>query len=85
MKQNRSNRNGIGLLTCFSLVTATMVGTGVYTTLGFQLQDLSSGFSILCLWALGGMISLCGALSYAELAARIPGSGGEYAYLSEPI
>jgi APA family basic amino acid/polyamine antiporter len=76
------NRKGIGLLTCFSLVTATMVGTGVYTTLGFQLQDLNSGFSILCLWALGGMISLCGALSYAELAARIPGSGGEYTYLS---
>ncbi len=83
MKQNRSNRNGIGLPTCLSLVTATMVGTGVYTTLGFQLQDLSSGFSILCLWVLGGVISLCGALSYAELAARIPRSGGEYTYLSE--
>ena len=83
MKQNRSNRNGIGLPTCLSLVTATMVGTGVYTTLGFQLQNLSSGFSILCLWVLGGVISLCGALSYAELAARIPRSGGEYTYLSE--
>jgi APA family basic amino acid/polyamine antiporter len=71
------------LTTCLSLVTATMVGTGVYTTLGFQLQDLSSGFSILCLWVLGGVISLCGALSYAELAARIPRSGGEYTYLSE--
>ena len=62
---------------------ATMVGTGVYTTLGFQLQDLQSGFSILCLWVTGGVISLCGALSYAELAARIPKSGGEYTYLSE--
>jgi APA family basic amino acid/polyamine antiporter len=71
------------LPTCLSLVTATMVGTGVYTTLGFQLQNLSSGFSILCLWVLGGVISLCGALSYAELAARIPRSGGEYTYLSE--
>jgi len=60
-----------------------MVGTGVYTSLGFQLQDLKSGFSILCLWVLGGLISLCGALSYAEVAARIPRSGGEYTYLSE--
>ena len=77
------SKNGIGLTTCLSLVTATMVGTGVYTTLGFQLQDLSSGFSILCLWVMGGVISLCGALSYAELAARIPRSGGEYTYLSE--
>ncbi len=80
---NNINCRGIGLTTCLSLVTATMVGTGVYTTLGFQLQDLSSGFSILCLWVLGGVISLCGALSYAELAARIPRSGGEYTYLSE--
>ena len=60
-----------------------MVGTGVYTSLGFQLQDLHSGFTILCLWALGGLISLCGALSYAELASRIPRSGGEYTYLTE--
>jgi len=60
-----------------------MVGTGVYTSLGFQLNDLDSGFSILCLWTLGGLISLCGALSYAELAAAIPRSGGEYTYLSE--
>jgi APA family basic amino acid/polyamine antiporter len=77
------NRGGIGLLTALSLVMATMVGTGVYTTLGFQLQDLRGGFAILCLWVLGGVISLCGALSYAELAARIPRSGGEYTYLSE--
>ena len=74
---------GIGLGACLAIVTATMVGTGVYTTLGFQLEDLRSGFAILCLWALGGVISLCGALSYAELAARIPRSGGEYTYLSE--
>lgn len=71
------------MLTCLSLVTATMVGTGVYTSLGFQLLTLQSGFSLLCLWALGGLLSLCGALSYAELAARIPRSGGEYTYLSE--
>jgi APA family basic amino acid/polyamine antiporter len=74
---------GIGLLTCLSLVTATMVGTGVYTSLGFQLVDLHSGFSILVLWSLGGLIALCGALSYAELAVAIPRSGGEYTYLSE--
>jgi basic amino acid/polyamine antiporter, APA family len=78
-----NSERGINLLTCISLVTATMVGTGVYTSLGFQLQDLRSGFSILCLWVLGGLISLCGALSYAEVASRIPKSGGEYTYLSE--
>jgi basic amino acid/polyamine antiporter, APA family len=79
----RGSQEGIGLLTCLSLVTATMVGTGVYTSLGFQLVDLQGGFSILLLWALGGLIALCGALSYAELAVAIPRSGGEYTYLSE--
>jgi len=79
----KKEQGGITLLTCLSLVTATMVGTGVYTSLGFQLLTLQSGFSILCLWALGGLLSLCGALSYSELAARIPRSGGEYTYLSE--
>jgi basic amino acid/polyamine antiporter, APA family len=74
---------GIGLPTCVALVTSTMVGTGVYTSLGFQLQDLRSGFSILLLWVIGGIVSLCGALCYAEIAARIPRSGGEYTYLSE--
>ena len=73
----------IGLATCLALVTATMVGTGVYTSLGFQLLDLQSGFTILLIWILGGVISLCGALSYSELAARIPRSGGEYTYLTE--
>ncbi len=60
-----------------------MVGTGVYTSLGFQLIHLQSGFSILTLWALGGLIALCGALCYAELAAVMPRSGGEYTYFSE--
>lgn len=73
----------IGFFTCIALVTATMVGTGVYTSLGFQLLDLQSGFTILLIWLLGGVISLCGALSYAELAARIPRSGGEYTYLTQ--
>jgi len=76
-------RSGIGLPTCVALVTSTMVGTGVYTSLGFQLQDLKSGLSILALWVLGGLVSLCGALCYAEIAGRIPRSGGEFTYLSE--
>jgi basic amino acid/polyamine antiporter, APA family len=79
----KNTNHGISLLTCISLVTATMVGTGVYTSLGFQLQDLHGGFSILCLWGLGGLISLCGALTYSEVASRIPRSGGEYTYLKE--
>jgi APA family basic amino acid/polyamine antiporter len=58
-----------------------MVGVGVFTSLGFQLFDLNSGPQILFLWALGGLIALCGAFCYAEVAAMLPRSGGEYHFL----
>jgi APA family basic amino acid/polyamine antiporter len=59
-----------------------MVGTGVFTSLGFQLLDISSGFVILALWAVGGLIAVCGAMTYAELGAALPRSGGEYNFLT---
>ena len=62
-----------------------MVGTGVFTSLGFQVGDLPSGFVILCLWLLGGLCALCGALCYAELAAALPRSGGEYHLISRTL
>ncbi len=60
-----------------------MVGTGVFTSLGFQLIDIQSGFVIMMLWATGGLIALCGAMTYAELGAAFPRSGGEYNFLTE--
>jgi basic amino acid/polyamine antiporter, APA family len=59
-----------------------MIGIGVFTSLGFQVKDLPSGFTLLMLWVIGGVIALCGALSYAELATAFPRSGGEYNFLS---
>lgn len=72
----------ISLLTGISIVVANMVGTGVFTSLGFQVVDIRSGFALLMLWVVGGIIALCGALCYGELAAALPRSGGEYHYLS---
>lgn len=83
MSSEHLNRNGISLATATGLVIANMIGVGVFTSLGFQVGDLSSGFSILVLWILGGILALCGALCYAELAAALPRSGGEYHFLSE--
>ncbi len=59
-----------------------MIGTGVFTSLGFQVRDIPSGFSLLMLWVVGGVVAMCGALSYSELAAAFPRSGGEYNFLS---
>ncbi len=69
--------------TITAIVIANMVGTGVFTSLGFQLVDIQSGFVILLLWALGGLIAVSGAMTYAELGAAFPRSGGEYNFLSE--
>lgn len=68
-----------------ALVVANMIGTGVFTSLGFQLLSLSSPIAILILWAIGGVCALCGALCYAELGSRHPASGGEYHFLTELI
>ncbi|HEX9724513.1 MAG TPA: amino acid permease, partial [Vicinamibacteria bacterium] len=64
------------------MVIANMVGTGVFTSLGFQVVDIKSGFPIELLWVLGGIAALCGALTYGELGTALPRSGGEYHLLS---
>ena len=73
----------ISALTGFALVVANMIGTGVFTSLGFQLEDLQNPSTIIILWILGGFIALSGAFSYAELGTHIQKSGGEYAFLSK--
>ena len=66
-----------------NVVIANMIGTGVFTSLGYQTGAIPSWFSIMVLWFLGGLISLFGALVYSEIATRIKESGGEYKYLSK--
>ncbi|MCF3650215.1 APC family permease [Synoicihabitans lomoniglobus] len=65
-----------------AVIIANMIGTGVFTSLGYQLLDIKSGFVLIMLWVVGGVTALCGALSYAELGAALPRSGGEYNFLS---
>lgn len=73
-----------------ALVVSNMIGIGVFTSLGFQIKGFSSNgaalsgsvFPIILLWVTGGVLALCGALCYAELATALPRSGGEYNFLS---
>lgn len=76
-------RRDIGHGPAVALVVANMIGTGVFTSLGYQLEALPSAFPILLLWAVGGVLSFCGALCYAELVSIWPRSGGEYHLLRE--
>ena len=68
--------------TAVAVIMANMIGTGVFTSLGYQLNDIGSPFVLIALWGVGGVAALCGALSYAELGAAMPRSGGEYHFLS---
>jgi APA family basic amino acid/polyamine antiporter len=77
------SKKEIGFYTATSIVIANMIGTGVFTSLGFQVLGLHSLFALLLLWFIGGIVALCGALSYSELASAMPRSGSEYHYLSK--
>jgi APA family basic amino acid/polyamine antiporter len=76
-------KNKFSLTTATALVVANMVGTGVFTSLGFQVAGITSGLALLLLWILGGAIALFGALTYSEAGVMFPRSGGEYHFLSE--
>ena len=82
---NQKPYRHLDVSTATSLVIASMIGTGVFTSLGYQLLDIRSVFVIIMLWIIGGIISLFGALSYCELASAFPKSGGEYYLLSKII
>ena len=76
-------RRTIGFVTAASIVVANIIGTGIFTSLGFQLADIQAGFPLLMLWVIGGITALCGAICYGELSAALPRSGGEYHFLSQ--
>src|SRR5271168_5573227 len=72
----------VSVLVATAIVVADMVGVGVFTSLGFQVKDIPSGFAIIALWTVGGVVALCGVFSYSELGAMFPRSSGEYNFLS---
>src|ERR1700747_3909017 len=76
------NGPSVSILVATTIVVADMIGVGVFTSLGFQVKDIPSGFSILLLWVVGGLVALCGVFSYGELSAMFPRSSGEYNFLS---
>src|SRR2546427_11572651 len=81
---NRGNSNlaSVSTATATAIVIADMIGVGVFTSLGFQVKDITSGFPLLLLWLVGGVAALCGALCYGELGAMFPRSSGEYNFLA---
>ena len=72
----------LGLFPATNIVVSNMIGAGIFTTSGLLMASLGNPMLMLVLWAAGGIIAFCGALSYGELGAALPGAGGEYYFLS---
>ena len=79
MPLNRS----IKLSDAILLVVGNVVGAGIFTTSGFLAGELSQPFWFVGIWIIGGLLTLCGALTYAELAGLFPRAGGDYQFLKE--
>jgi APA family basic amino acid/polyamine antiporter len=67
----------------YFVVVGSMIGAGILTTSGFILRDTGNAAALLGLWALGGLLALCGAVTIAELATKLPHSGGDYVFVRE--
>lgn len=70
------------LFSLTNIVIGDMIGAGIFTTSGLLLAQVHDPLLLLLLWVIGGAIALSGALSYGELGAKFPKSGGDYAFLT---
>ena len=73
----------LGFVPATAIVIGTIIGSGIFRMPSAVAGEVGSTGAVLTVWALGGLISLCGALSLAELAAAFPRSGGVFVYLRE--
>jgi APA family basic amino acid/polyamine antiporter len=76
-------RRDLGLWGAISIVVGTVIGSGIFLVPRAMVLRVGSPSMVFAVWVFGGLLSLCGALSYAELAAAMPEAGGEYVYLRE--
>src|SRR5208337_1138549 len=73
----------IGLFDATMLVAGSMIGSGIFIVSADISRDVGSSGWLLGIWILTGLITIMGALSYAELAAMMPRAGGQYVYIRE--
>jgi APA family basic amino acid/polyamine antiporter len=76
-------KRDLGQWAAASIVVGTVIGSGIFLVPRTMIQRVGSPEMVFVVWVFGGILSLAGALSYAELAAALPEAGGEYAYLRE--
>src|SRR2546428_14002666 len=75
----------ISRLDATALVVGSMIGSGIFIVSAEMLREVHAPGLLLVVWAVSGVVTLMGALTYGELAALFPGAGGQYVYLREGI
>jgi len=83
MEKTSELRRELGPWAAASIVVGTVIGSGIFLVPRTMIQRVGSVELVFAVWVVGGLLSLAGALSYAELAAALPEAGGEYAFLRE--
>src|SRR5256885_444264 len=73
----------LGLWSAVAVLVGSTIGGGIFRTPAIIAQRVPAPLPMFGVWALGGLLALCGALTYAELAALFPRSGGVYVYIRE--
>jgi APA family basic amino acid/polyamine antiporter len=76
-------KRGLNDRDALALVIGTVIGTGVFLKTATMTQSLQSPVWVLAAWLFAGLLSIAGALTYAEIGARFPRAGGEFVYLHE--
>ncbi len=76
-------RRELGLWGAVAIVIGTIIGSGIFIVPQTMVQLVGTPRLVFVVWVVGGLLSLAGALSYAELSAAMPEAGGEYVYLTE--
>jgi APA family basic amino acid/polyamine antiporter len=78
-------RASLSVLDGIAIIIGVVIGIGIFKTPSLVAANVDSEWAFLGAWLLGGLITLCGALVYAELAAAYPSTGGEYRFLSKGL
>ena len=76
-------KRDLGLWSAVAIVVGTVIGSGIFLVPRTMVHHVGSVQWVFAVWVVGGLLSLAGALTYAELAAMLPEAGGEYVYLNE--
>lgn len=80
--QSPELRRGLGAWAAMAVVIGTVIGSGVFLVPTQMVRAVGSPALVFAVWIFGGILTLFGALTYAELSAAMPGAGGEYVYLN---